>query len=153
MDIDRLLSIHDKNIELVENPKLVFKEKGNRQELRISNPNNLAIHKIKVDGGVITDQSQKKCDFLMYIAQHNKCKVYFIELKGSHISEAVKQIESTIDIFRRDFGLSQNESLIAYIVCNKCPLATSEIQKISSKMRKDFKTKLVVKKSPLEDTV
>lgn len=47
----------------------------------------------KVDGGIISDKAQRKCDYAFWTEED--C-VYFIELKGGDYSRAMTQLHSTI---------------------------------------------------------
>lgn len=58
-----------------------------------SNPGAKLIMQIEIDGCVINDQDKRKCDYLILNCDDNVS--YFIELKGSNISDAYKQIAET----------------------------------------------------------
>lgn len=49
----------------------------------------------KVDGGLISDPSGNKCDFLLLSSDETNHSAYFIELKGADFLHAVDQILST----------------------------------------------------------
>ena len=47
----------------------------------------------KVDGGIISDKEQRKCDYAFWTEEN---LVYFVELKGGDYSRALTQLHSTI---------------------------------------------------------
>ncbi len=49
----------------------------------------------KVDGGLISDTTKSKCDFLLLSYSKSEDSAYFIELKGTDFVHAVEQILST----------------------------------------------------------
>jgi len=72
-------------------------EKGKTHYLE--NKSGFPVYQFHIDGGVIQDKDSRKCDFIVE-AEMNRLVAYLIELKGSHIPEAIEQIESTVSIFR-----------------------------------------------------
>jgi len=79
--------------------KIVSKEKGMKHTA-----NNLKacnVRQYEIDGGVITGNQSVKCDYL--VLNDDKRVAYFIELKRtSHISEAVDQIQTTIEMLKAE---------------------------------------------------
>lgn len=52
----------------------------------------------QIDGDVIVDKNMDKCD---YIVVNDDCQTaYFIELKGSKMIHAIKQINSTVRVLK-----------------------------------------------------
>ena len=70
--------------------KIVLQE--NKSRIVFLNPNQDKILTIEVDGCVINDDNVLRCDYA--IVPSNEVEIY-VELKGSDISHAVKQIKST----------------------------------------------------------
>jgi hypothetical protein len=70
---------------------LIVKDKG-QQHLRIENDSKHYILKLRL----IEDNLNKKCDYLILDCSDENA--YFVELKGQNLSEAVKQIVSTISV-------------------------------------------------------
>ena len=81
--------------------------------------------RIKIDKGLLLeiDNDTKKCDY-GFIRNVNS-DFYFVELKGIDIDSAVKQLVSTILIFRRKYGISA-EKTFAYIVSSGLPRAANQ---------------------------
>ncbi|HEY9811850.1 MAG TPA: hypothetical protein V6D13_21175 [Halomicronema sp.] len=114
--------------ELTTNKIIVLKE--NKSKMIFENPNQAPVRKIKVDGCVIKEESQK-CDYVLI--PDYQVEIY-VELKGTDIPKAIEQLESTIEL------LSDNPKKIrklCFIVSTRCPKTASDIQKIA----KNFKTK------------
>ena len=56
-----------------------------------------------MDGGVISDSSQKKCDYLLSISNNKDIIAILLELKGKDIWHALEQISVTLDTFNNYF--------------------------------------------------
>ena len=59
---------------------VVLKEKGEKSEFRLHNDSEKEIVVYKIDGGILTSNEIKKCDYGVYTEQD---VLYLIELKGS----------------------------------------------------------------------
>ena len=77
--------------------RIVSREK--KKEHIAINENNRLVRQFKVDGYVITENI-KKCDYLLLNDDNHTA--YFIELKGTDIADAIKQIEQTLEILKND---------------------------------------------------
>lgn len=76
---------------------LVFKDARAISELRVINPNQKFIIKLQVDGCLINDTA-RRCDFLLLVCNApEKSVAYFIELKGGNLTDAIEQIQLTIE--------------------------------------------------------
>lgn len=65
---------------------------------RIINTANAILTVYAVDPCLIPDKQQKKCDYLVIAHCQDTMKALFIELKGSDITSAIQQIESSLRI-------------------------------------------------------
>ena len=104
--------------------------------------NGKKIQKIHIDNCVLKEG--KKCDWMLLT---DKQYEYFIELKGQHISEAVKQLENTI------YQLSDNlkkQQRISFIITHIRPKMNPKIQILKSKFKRLYNSKLIIKNSPYE---
>jgi hypothetical protein len=124
----------------IESSQKIFVFTEQRSTLRLINKNQVKSIRIEVDGCAIT--SGLRCDF-MHIANNTEM---YIELKGTDIAHAVKQIEETICKLGKD--LIQNK--ICFIICARSPLVSTEIQALQWKLRKSHNAKLIIKSSPYE---
>ncbi len=75
--------------------KLVLEETKGVQYI-VSNPTPLDYIVYKVDGGLITSNRSKQCDFTVYIPTSNTIR--FIELKGSNVEDGIEQLLQTIQV-------------------------------------------------------
>lgn len=71
-------------------PIVTCKDKRSPREYRAINNNLDIVRKYQVDGLLVTDQTEKKCDFM--VINDTKSAVYLIELKGSDLSRAIEQL-------------------------------------------------------------
>ncbi len=125
--------------EVSNRKEFVFKECGRKLTLR--NVNQVESRKIKVDDCAIKDKFEIKCDYLL-IAEGNEI---FIELKGTDIDHALKQIENTIRLIGKKSDIGNRK---AYIISTRVPLSSSEVQVLQSRHRNNFKSKLIIHSSP-----
>ncbi|MBF0457296.1 MAG: hypothetical protein HQK99_05310 [Nitrospirae bacterium] len=101
-------------IEYDVNEEIICAEE-NDKEFIIDNASLKKIMKIKIDKCVITKKDkQPRCDYL-FIDCDDKI-LYFVELKGTDILWAIKQIEMTFDKFDRNTFCIRSTSINAYIV-------------------------------------
>ncbi|BAZ27769.1 hypothetical protein NIES4074_01970 [Cylindrospermum sp. NIES-4074] len=75
--------------------RIVARDSKNKQEYRLNNSTEQEICKIRVDGCLIIDKEGKKCDYLILSCQDKLA--FFVELKGSDLKEAIRQIDSSLD--------------------------------------------------------
>ncbi len=112
---------------------LSCEEKGQKFKIQLPKKSTETFCRIKVDGCLIpADATQKRCDFMFWRCE--KEEIYFVELKGKEIKKAVSQIKSTIEFARPKLKFKQ-EQAYGFIVSNRCPMASADIQKL----KKDFK--------------
>lgn len=65
---------------------------------RVENPNRKTICKTRIDGGYIVNAPGPCCDYL--VANLLDKDAYFVELKGSHVRHAVRQIVDTLGVLK-----------------------------------------------------
>ena len=80
------MSIFKPNCTIETTDKILVLEE-NKRKCIFSNPENLNLIKIIVDGCQITEGT--RCDFLVLDQQKNE---YFVELKGKDIPHAIEQL-------------------------------------------------------------
>ena len=84
-------------------PNIVCNENGKTYKIEFNNRTKAG--KIRIDGCLISGNTQKKCDFLCITFEYKKA--FFVELKGTDdIFEAYEQIKSSI------IDLSQKQEFI-----------------------------------------
>ncbi len=96
----------------------VCKDSGESVEYRIKDVRNIKLCKINIDGCVITDASQNKCDFLMLCCEANQKYAIFVELKGTNIANAHKQILNTINFMQKIID-NQEYEICARVVVSR----------------------------------
>ncbi|WP_434683891.1 hypothetical protein [Pseudanabaena minima] len=80
----------------------------NKRKYILQNPSRKKVCKVRIDGCVITSQSQRKCDYLMIVCedeasnQTESVDLYFVELKGRDLMSAVEQLTETIKYFQSE---------------------------------------------------
>ena len=80
---------------------IVSKDKGSQREHRAENPRQqYKVRHYKLDGELV--QNRTCCDFLL--VNDSGKKAYFIELKGGHIEDAIRQLEKGADICRPELS-------------------------------------------------
>ncbi len=117
--------------------KIVLQE--NKSKITFLNPNRNEILTIKVDGCVIKGNESLRCDYA--IVPCDEVEIY-VELKGSDIAYAVKQIESTICLLSDD---SQKIKKLCFVVSTQVPRLTTSIQQVQSQFKKKFNASFRVK--------
>lgn len=114
---------------------LSCEEKGQKFKIQLPKKSTETFCRVKVDGCLVSDHSSsERCDFMFW--RCDKEEIYFVELKGKEVKKASAQIKSTIDFLRPKLKLKQ-EQAFGFIISNRCPMASVEIQKL----KKDFKDK------------
>jgi hypothetical protein len=78
--------------------KCIAEEKGKKYTL--CNTSKFVIRKVKVDGCFPQEVNEKRCDYLMIIESINRA--IFIELKGAALTQAVRQLSSTINFLKQE---------------------------------------------------
>lgn len=125
--------------------QIVSKDKGNPQYHKGINNGKVYVSHYKVDGVVI--KSGNRCDYLLM--NEAARTAYLIELKGSDLVKAAKQLEATEKALTQQLA---DYSLQYRIVANKC--RTQEIR--SSEYRKyqlRWKKKLMLRTGYIEEDI
>lgn len=123
--------------EYKSDAKIVLQE--NKSKITFLNPNQVKILTIRIDGCVIKDDEILRCDYA--IIPCDEVEIY-VELKGSNVLHAVKQIESTI------YLLSDNPQKIkklCFVVSTRVPKLTTSIQQLQSQFKKKFNASFRIK--------
>jgi hypothetical protein len=121
----------------------IFKFVEQGRKLTLNNINEVESTKIRVDDCEITEGI--RCDYMHVIPDRE----FYIELKGQDIKHAVDQIKRTIGILGEKDKILKRTS---YIICTRCPLASTEVQFLQREFRKKLSSELIVRSSPHEDS-
>jgi hypothetical protein len=117
--------------------KIVLQE--NKSKITFLNPNKDEILIIKVDGCVISDNEISRCDYALIPS--DAVEIY-VELKGSDIAQAVKQIESTIKLLSEN---PQKIKKLCFVVSTRVPQLPTSIQKLKIQFKKKFNASFQIK--------
>lgn len=123
----------------------IFSLKENRCSFVLSNTAQRTVDKLKIDGCVINDTSER-CDWA--IIDLETSTEFYIELKGSDVCKAYNQIECTVNRLTSD----RNKEKLGIIVHNKNPSTDSE-QMVYKKKARRAKIKLLTGGPVLKATI
>ena len=115
----------------------IIKVKENHSSFKLHNKPKLTIQKIKVDGCLVEDETQKRCDYLFVIpsyAQKNKRAIY-VELKGNGITDAIHQLEATLQFTRSQY---QSADKVCFIVATQAPRYTSHMHRYRQRFKNQY---------------
>lgn len=113
----------------------IIKLQENKSTCIFNNLNQISISVVKVDGGLITDNTQSKCDYFLHWQKETEQVVFFIELKGGDIEKAFEQLNNTIQLTKQKFAEFQQKHCV--VVCTKvAPQLNPTIQKFQKLMKK-----------------
>jgi hypothetical protein len=116
---------------------VVCKDENSRTEYRYENKALDELSKYRVDGCLIKDESEgERCDFLL--ENCTKKILYFVELKGSDLIRAVKQINHSIDVLYGDFE-NEKYAVHARIVVTRVSVPNLENNSYFVKLQKKVK--------------
>ena len=127
----------------VRNKRITLKEK--RSTIIFVNEKRLAIRKVTVDGCVIRDGL--RCDYLLI---GNDAHEHYIELKGSDVKHAIKQIVATI---KQISCAAKAHPKSCYISSTRCPLTGTDIQSEKLRFKKTYNARLVIKNGSYEANI
>ena len=126
--------------EVREDPIIVLAEK--RSKITFLNPKRRPLRQVRVDDCVIT--SGPRCDYLLIDSASTE---YYVELKGSDVRRAFRQLEATIPQVSADKkGLAKH----CFIVSTRCPSMSPEIQRKQRSFKKRFNASLLIRRSHSE---
>lgn len=102
------------------------------------------LYDINMDSDV--DIRETRCDYLIIEPDNNFA--HFIELKGSDIDHAFKQLEnsiSTIENIQNGFLSNKFDKRYCYIVIHRSPASNTKNQQMQIKFKKNLQTSLDIK--------
>lgn len=125
---------------VTSDPDIVVSDPGSknkRSKFRLRNSKRNSIKVIQVDSCAI--KNGIRCDYLLILP--NKKELY-VELKGSDVKHAVKQIARSIDLLSCN---CQSVVKLCFIASTRCPINSTDIQILKKKFRKEYNAKLIIK--------
>jgi hypothetical protein len=122
--------------------------KENKSSFEFKYPKSWQANLIKVDGGLITDNTTTRCDYIITAQAPTKeasellsHTIIYIELKGCDLMKAIAQLESSIKIFRGEYNRYENKH--ARAVCSHIvPFITSAAQVATVRFKKTYNVQL-----------
>jgi hypothetical protein len=123
-------------------PKILLKEKKAKSKITFNNPDRKEILIIRVDGCVFDNSDFKKCDYALVPCEDIEI---YIELKGSGIERAIKQLESTILLLSDNPKTTKKQ---CFVVSTRVPKQMTSMQLLQSQFKKKFNAGLQVKNTP-----
>lgn len=130
----------------LRNKKIIVEE--NKKKYIANNIKQECIAKVRVDGGLISNQDIGKSDYILIRCEHDI--VYIIELKGCDVAKACEQILSTIAYL--SFSL-RGCTIHGRIICSRAPtpaLRSSHYTKLERQCRENG-GQLIVKTNQFEE--
>jgi hypothetical protein len=110
--------------------------------LFLSNPLELPVEKVKVDGCVITEG--RRCDWAVELPGPKTTEEIFIELKRSHIGDAAKQLAATVEKISSDSNRIKKRCMIVFV---RCPLPVNEIKEMKKEFQRKYNARLELVRS------
>jgi len=104
-----------KCIKSYDNRKYITCEEK-RKKYILENVRSVNIANYHIDGGVVQNDDEKKCDFLIYVEDDKN--IILVELKGTEFSTALKQLYNTVNLFSQQFN---GNKIYARIVGKEVP--------------------------------
>ena len=121
--------------------QLVCEEHGRR--MVFCKPTGCKADKIRIDGCVLVEKPA--CD---YLVRDWKERQHFVELKGRHDEEALKQIEATIPHF---VPVNSEERIWCFVICSGASPATRPgIQSRKRRISKKWNATIVIRTNVFE---
>ena len=130
-------------------PSIVSRDSRDGPKHEAINAKRLSVNHYRIDGVVITNG--ERCDFAVILEEERK-QAILIELKGSDLSKAVRQLETTQKRLEEDLKGYEVYYRIVANKCNTTEIKTTEFRKIERKWGKYFKygTRLYQDRIPIE---
>lgn len=100
---------------------------------RLINHNGHKIIVFNVDPCLIKDNNEKKCDYLVVVDKKQECLAYFIELKGTGLTDAIHQILNSIEILYK--SLNEHKIFARIVGKRVTPNIKSRRAKLDERLR------------------
>ena len=124
-------------------------EKG--KSFRLINDSGFKFVVYKVDSCLIKDNNEKKCDYLFIIDDKQECLAFFVELKGTGLTNAIHQILNSIDILYKSL---HEHKIFARIVGKRVtPNIKSRRARLDEKLKRFGGNLKIVSAEELQETI
>ncbi|MFM2375493.1 MAG: hypothetical protein RLZZ165_590 [Bacteroidota bacterium] len=131
----------------------VVEENKRKFTVRWERKGKRSICRIKVDGCLVTDPTQKKCDYVFLICPEQE--FLFVELKGTDIKRGMEQLRATIEFFRSKSSTPiPQEKILGYVVSSAVPSSSNqEVRDAQIRFKQSTGRGLVVQNRQCEHVV
>ena len=140
--------IFDESCSHCKKDQKVIVSKENQNEHILHNNYGYMVFQYRVDGEIVKDGKDERCDYIVEAQKISDLLAYFIELKGSDLNKALDQIEAAI--YMLDDRL-RGYKVLPRVVIHRA--ATHEIQGTRYRRFKKCFPDLVVKCKRLEEVI
>ena len=120
---------------------------GKNGRVTFKNPNRHPV--LKADLDKCATIKGLRCDYLVVDRNGPKIEEIFVELKGSHITHAVKQLRSTIEQISKG---KADLPKICYVSAKRVPVIRTVLQQHKDDFKIHFRATLIVKGHEIEHT-
>lgn len=125
----------------------VFTSVENRSKHIARNQDNSSVRQFKVDGEVFPAKTEpQRCDYLLL--NDDKKTAYFIELKGTQVEKAIKQIETTINEIKGSIP----QYVIYRRIVTSCGTHSLQYESLT-RWKKKFKASAKAGTSPMDEAI
>lgn len=131
---DALLESHKETCN--NNDCCVYSKVANEKGKRFEVDSNENFTKIRIDNCLIVSNEEKKCDF--GFIRHFNNEFFFVELKGSDVHQAKKQIINTICYFEENLIKIPKDKRFGFVVSSKFPKSGNDVNNLIQDFKKKF---------------
>lgn len=119
----------------------VISRNENGKKFSLLNRERREVSVFKVDGDLINDAGKKRCDYLFEVGSISK--VFYVELKGRNIEDAITQLKATLS-YKEMKERHAKQTRECHIVANCVPKAGPGTQSLKRKFITETKVQLIV---------
>ena len=121
--------------------KIVLRDKKGKSQFLVNNPNRYQVCCLLIDGCLIESQEEEKTDFLLLKCPKKEIDessiAFFVELKGSNLIKAVRQINNSLNILLPKLGeYSIINGRIVTTRIDKIDLGHTEYKALEKRLKK-----------------
>lgn len=122
--------------------KSFFQCSKNKKTYKYINKSKHFIVKIQVDGCLLSNETERKCDYLILNCSNKSA--YLIELKGSDLSHAASQILNVIHIFQKELTGFEIHARIVLSRVYQGDIISEDYRKLQRKIKDKIKHKNIL---------
>ena len=104
-----------------------------------------------MDACLIKDNNQQKCDYLFIVDKRYECAAYFVEFKGSDLSNAINQIKNSVELLHK--CLNEHKLFARIIGKRVTPNIKSRRSKLDERLKKFGGDLKIVSAPELQETI